>query len=63
MLLGDTIQTDSSRFIDIISLHPNEMQLIRSIRYNWRFGEVTVLVRDGIPYRMKRVTEFIDLST
>ena len=47
--------------IEIITLHPNEMALIRSIRTQWKFGEVTILVRDGLPYRMRRVTEFIDL--
>lgn len=46
----------------IIQLHPNEMQLIRSLRNNWRFGEVTIIVRDGIPQRLKRVEEFLDLN-
>ena len=46
----------------IIELHPQEMQLIKALRNNWRFGEVTILVREGIPYRLKRVEEFIDLD-
>lgn len=46
----------------IIELHPQEIQLIKAIRKNWRYGEVTILVRDGIPYRLKRVQEFIDLD-
>lgn len=47
----------------IIELHPNEIQLIKALRNNWRFGEITILVREGIPYRLKRVQEFIDLET
>lgn len=47
----------------IIELHPKEIQLIKAIRNNWRFGEVTILVRDGLPYRLKRVQEFLDLDT
>jgi len=47
----------------IIELHPQEIQLIKSLRNNWRFGEVTIIVREGIPYRLKRVEEFIDLDT
>lgn len=45
----------------IIELHPKEIQLIKSLRNNWRFGEVTIIVRDGIPCRLKRVEEFLDL--
>lgn len=47
----------------IIELHKNEMQLLRAIRNQWRFGEITIIVRDGLPIRLKRVEEFIDLST
>lgn len=47
----------------IIELHPKEIQLIKAIRNNWRFGEVTILVRDGLPYRLKRVQEFLDLDS
>ena len=47
----------------IIELHPQEMQLIKALRNNWKFGEVTIIVRNGIPYRLKRVQEFIDLDT
>lgn len=46
----------------IIELHPNEIQLIKSLRKNWRYGEVTIIVRDGVPVRLKRIEEFIDLN-
>lgn len=47
----------------IIELHPKEIELIRALRHNWRFGEITIMVRDGLPYRLKRVQEFIDLDS
>jgi hypothetical protein len=42
----------------IIELHPNEIYLIRSLRTKFRFGEVTIMMRDGLPMRWKRITEF-----
>ena len=48
--------------IEIVELTMKEIELIKAIRHRWRFGELTLLVRDGQPYRMKRVTEFTDLS-
>jgi hypothetical protein len=47
----------------IIELHPFEIQLIKAIRNQWRFGEITIIVKDGIPFRLKRVQEFIDFGT
>jgi hypothetical protein len=62
-------QNRKSKFSDIndttviIELHPFEMQLIRQLRNNFRFGEITIIMRDGIPQRLKRITEFADLDT
>lgn len=47
---------------EIIELEPQELELIKSLRSKWRFGEVTILVRDGKPFRMVKVTEFTDLN-
>ena len=57
MLLGN-----DTTIIEVTELHPFELQLLKSIRHKWRFGEIRILVRDGIPYRLKRVEEFIDLK-
>ncbi len=46
----------------ITELHPKEMELLRALRTQWRFGEVTILMRDGLPFRLRRVTEFDDLT-
>lgn len=48
--------------IEIIELRPEEVQLLKNLRHNFRFGEVTILMRDGIPVRLKRITEFADLK-
>jgi hypothetical protein len=64
MDLNNKPSTTNSYDTDIIiELHPKEIQLIKAIRNNWRFGEVTILVRKGLPYRLRRVQEFIDLDT
>ena len=55
-------QTNDSEIIEIVHLHPNEMQVIRAIRNQWRFGDITIKVRDGLPFRMLRVQEFVDLG-
>ena len=53
--------TADTTYIEIMHLHPYEMRLIKAIRNHWRFGEMTILVRNGLPYRMVRTQEFIDL--
>ena len=52
----------SDTVIEILELHPSEMQLIRNLRKNWKYGEVTIIMRDGLPVRLRRVTEFADLT-
>ena len=48
--------------IEILELSRNEMELIQSIRKRWRFGEIVLQVKDGQPFRMVRVQEFLDLT-
>ena len=55
-------ENSSDSCIELIELLPEEVDLIRSIRKNWRFGEIVIMVRDGKPYRLRRVTEFIELG-
>lgn len=51
--------TDST--IELIELRPQELQLIKAIRNSFKFGEVTIKIRDGLPVRLVRIQEFIDL--
>lgn len=46
----------------IVELHPYELELLLSIRNKWRFGEITIIARDGLPVRIRRVTEFLDMA-
>ena len=53
---------DTTR-IEILELHPHEMQLIHAIRNSLKFGEITIKVRDGLPVRLIRIQEVLDLSS
>ena len=46
----------------VIELHAKELALILALRNKFRFGEVIVVMRDGIPQRLKQVILFDDLS-
>ena len=54
---SDTVSSTDS-LIEILELHRSEMQLIQNLRRKFRFGEVTIVVRDGLPVQIRRVTEF-----
>ena len=49
--------------IEILELHPYEVQLLRNLRKNFRFGEITIIMKDGLPFRLKRIMEFADLDS
>ena len=49
--------------IEIMELHRNEAQLLHQLRNDFKFGEVTIIMRDGIPFRLRRITEFADLDS
>lgn len=46
-----------------MDLRPQEMELLKMLRSRFRFGDVTIKMRDGIPFRLVRTQEFSDLST
>ncbi len=48
-----------------IKLHPKELTLIIALRNKFPFGEVHIIMSDGIPQRIKKAWEFdnLDLST
>lgn len=39
---------------EIIKLHPKEIQLIKRMRSKYRYGEIVVVIQDGIPQRIRR---------
>ena len=46
---------------EIMELHQHEMQLLRHLR-QVGFGEITIIMRDSLPVKMKRIIEFTDLD-
>jgi hypothetical protein len=49
--------------IEILELHPNEMELIRRLRTSLKFGEMTITMRDGLPVKITRIVEIENLNT
>lgn len=56
------IRTNDTGIIEIIDLHQSEVQLIRLLRNN-RFGQITIKIQDGLPFRVLEVQRFFDLSS
>ena len=55
---NSTATLGNDTVIEIVELHRNEIQMLRDMRTRFRFGEVSIIMRDGLPVRWKRVTEF-----
>jgi len=47
----------------IIELHPKEIALILSLRSKFQYGDVVVVMHQGLPARLKQVVVFDDLNT
>lgn len=47
----------------IVELHPFELELIKRIREKYRFGEITIEIRNGLPDRVVKEVQFERLST
>ena len=43
-------------------LHPKEAALILAIRRRYQYGEIVIITRDGLPFRLKRITEFDEIT-
>lgn len=59
-LLPETLKDDTVS-IELLELHPQEVQLLRMLRGRFKFGDVTIRMRDGLPFRLVRIQEFGDL--
>ena len=57
-MLSSEIKSSDSTIIEIVELHINEIDLLKDLRTRFRFGEVTIIMKDGLPFRWKRITEF-----
>lgn len=43
-------------------LHALEIELIRRIREQYRFGEISLITHEGLPQKIKQVTVFESLK-
>ena len=57
-----TITEGNDTVIEILELHKNEVELLRNLRSRWRYGDIVIRMRDGLPFRLVRITEFLDLN-
>jgi hypothetical protein len=57
------MSSNNDSTIGIIELYPQELELLKALRYRWRFGDVVIKVKDGLPYRLVRTQEFIELNS
>jgi len=62
-MISSNLTTNDTTVIEMIELHPQERQLLLVLRNKFRFGDITVKMRDGLPFRLVRITEFEDLTT
>lgn len=52
----------SLRQKEMMLLHPNEKELIESIRSRFRFGRIEVITQDGLPIAIEKTVERISLN-
>lgn len=48
--------------MQVVQLHEKELALILALRNKFPFGDVTILMRDGVPQRIKQAWVFDDLA-
>ncbi len=47
--------------ISLFELNQNEKNLILKLRTEYRYGEIIIVMHDGIPQRLKKIEIFDDL--
>lgn len=45
-----------------MSLHPREAQLIKLIRDRFKWGEITIETKEGLPFRMMKAHDWTMLT-
>jgi hypothetical protein len=47
-----------------MELHPNEVELIKKIREDYRFGVIEIQTRNGLPVKILKTTKYeaLDLN-
>lgn len=55
------VKVTNDTYLELIDLHTYEMELIKRLR-QYRFGEITIVMKDGLPVRFKRITEIENIQ-
>lgn len=58
-MIGENLKKNS---LDIKELYPQEKELIYYIRHKFKYGDIVIQTRAGLPYRILKVTEFQTLD-
>ena len=45
-----------------LQLSKNEQNLVLALRHKYRYGEIIIVMHDGIPQRLKKIETFDSLS-
>jgi hypothetical protein len=56
------IKSEPADINKLLPLHYNEINLIQKMRESYRYGELTIIVQDGIPLRIRKGIVGEDLS-
>ena len=54
--------TNNDKKIELGDLHEREKRLIFAIRKKYRYADMHIITKDGLPFRIKIVERFEDLS-
>jgi hypothetical protein len=47
----------------LLPLHPKEIALLLALRNKFRYGDVIIKMKDGLPQRLAKAYEFDELNT
>ena len=48
------IEINTNELEKLMPLHPNEIRLLTKIREDYKYGEITIKIQDGIPLRIEK---------
>ena len=60
-MISSEIKSSDTTLIEIVELHPQEISLLKMLRNRFKFGEITIVMKDGLPFRLRRIMEFEEL--
>jgi hypothetical protein len=55
-------ESNNQNEINLGALHEREKRLIFAIRNKYRFADIRIITKDGLPFRLRVAERFEDLS-